>query len=65
MHVKELATIYEMDRNEPPASINHLLDYYQHLYISEKIDIAEYMKIFCYLSKQGARNAHANLESEK
>jgi len=58
MHVEELMTLYEMDRNEPPATINHLLDFYQLQYISGKIELDEYMKIYYYLTIHGATNAH-------
>jgi len=58
MYVKELMTLYETDRNEPPATINHLLDFYQCKYISGQIDLSEYMKIYYYLTKHGATNAH-------
>lgn len=58
MLVDELITLYELDRNEPPATMNHLLDFYQHKYISEKINLQEYMHIYQYLSKQGAISAH-------
>lgn len=58
MHVNELITLYVVDRNEPPATIDHLLDFYQYKYISEEIDLGEYMKIYYYLNKQGATSAH-------
>lgn len=58
MHVEELMTLYELDRDEPPATINHLLDFYQYKYISEKIELDEYMKIYHYLTKNGAINSH-------
>lgn len=58
MLVNELIVLYERDRNEPPATMNNLLDFYQYQYISEKINVQEYMQIYRYLAKNGAISAH-------
>jgi len=54
----ELITIFEMERNQPPESINALLDFYQQKYITGEIDINDYRKIYHYLYRQGAISAH-------
>ncbi|WP_164669522.1 YppF family protein [Virgibacillus doumboii] len=58
MSIFELITIFEMERNQPPESINALLDFYQQKYIASEIDINEYRKIYYYLHRQGAISAH-------
>ncbi|TMN23075.1 hypothetical protein FH966_09400 [Lentibacillus cibarius] len=58
MSIFELITIFERERNEPPASINALLDFYQHKYITGDIDISHYRNIYHYLHRQGAISAH-------
>lgn len=58
MHVDKLYTTYELDRNQKPVSVDHLLDYYQEKYIAEKIDIKAYRTIYSYLHKHGAKSAH-------
>ncbi len=58
MSIFELITTFETDRNQPPDSINALLDFYQQKYIHSEIDINEYRKIYHYLYRQGATSAH-------
>ncbi|MFD2761755.1 YppF family protein [Lentibacillus juripiscarius] len=58
MSIFELITIFEGERNEPPESINALLDFYQHKYITGQIDICHYWKVYHYLHRQGAISAH-------
>ncbi|QKY68569.1 YppF family protein [Lentibacillus sp. CBA3610] len=58
MSIFELITIFEMDRNQPPESINALLDFYQQKYITGEIDITYYRKIYHYLDRQGAISSH-------
>lgn len=60
MLVNELIVLYERDRNEPPATMNNLLDFYQSQYISEKINLQEYRQIYQYLVKNGAISAHVH-----
>ncbi|ALX50583.1 hypothetical protein AOX59_08630 [Lentibacillus amyloliquefaciens] len=58
MSIFELITIFETDRNQPPESINALLDFYQQKYITGEIDIIAYRKIYYYLHRQGAVSSH-------
>lgn len=58
MSIFELISIYEVERNQPPESINGLLDFYQQKYINSEIDLNEYRNVYHYLYRQGAISAH-------
>ncbi|WP_245799183.1 YppF family protein [Virgibacillus siamensis] len=58
MSIFELISIFEMERNQPPESINALLDFYQRKYVSSEIDLDEYRNVYYYLYRQGAISAH-------
>ncbi|GGK07158.1 hypothetical protein GCM10007063_32060 [Lentibacillus kapialis] len=58
MSIFELITIFEMERDRPPESMNALLDFYQQKYITGDINIRDYRKIYHYLHRQGAISAH-------
>ncbi|WP_407272406.1 YppF family protein [Radiobacillus sp. PE A8.2] len=58
MQLENLLTMYQLDRQDKPYSINHLLDYCQQLYIHEKIDIVLYRDILYLLNTEGAVSVH-------
>lgn len=58
MQLKTLISAYEHDRKQNYESVNQLLDFYQKKYITGKIDIKSYQKIFLCLHDQGATSSH-------
>ncbi|RDW18250.1 hypothetical protein CWR48_11740 [Oceanobacillus arenosus] len=65
MLIHELVHAFASERNYTPDSVNQLLDFYQHKYILEEIDIKNYRRIFDCLHKQGAISAHEYEQLEK
>jgi len=60
MHVEDLASVYEREREHKPDSLNQLLDFCQKKYVCGEIDGKAYRRIYFYLDQKGAVSAHEN-----
>lgn len=58
MLIHDLVDRYTKERKYSPDSVNDILDYYQHKYISGEIDLKSYKQIFAYLHRKGATSAY-------
>ncbi|WP_373895672.1 YppF family protein [Virgibacillus natechei] len=54
----ELNNTYIIEREQSPESTNDLLDFYQGKYVTGKIDIHYYQKVYYYLHEEGAISVH-------
>lgn len=63
--IEDLITKFETERNQPLQTINELLDYYQHKYITGEININDYRNIFACLHNEGASSAFEYPKLEK
>lgn len=58
MHIDELLLIFKQETKYKPASIHHVLDFFQSKYITGKINVKRYRDIYHCLHEQGAISAH-------